>query len=115
MSDKKATASSGKRILNINVGVLGHVDSGKTSLGASHRYDLPCRNVCPPCVTHACFIDACSSPCCPNARSSLSALYCAAAVAALSTRLSTAALDKHLQSKERGITLDLGFSAFTVS
>eukprot|EP00198_Chlamydomonas_reinhardtii_P007007 XP_001696343.1 selenocysteine-specific elongation factor EF-Sec [Chlamydomonas reinhardtii] len=67
MSDKKATASSGKRILNINVGVLGHVDSGKTSL-----------------------------------------------VAALSTRLSTAALDKHPQSKERGITLDLGFSAFTV-
>ncbi|GIL85135.1 hypothetical protein Vretifemale_13547, partial [Volvox reticuliferus] len=35
-------------------------------------------------------------------------------VAALSTRLSTAALDKHPQSKERGITLDLGFSAFTV-
>lgn len=37
------------------------------------------------------------------------------AVAALSTTLSTAALDKHPQSKERGITLDLGFSAFTVS
>lgn len=54
------------RRLNVNVGVLGHVDSGKTSL-----------------------------------------------VAALSTRLSTAALDKHPQSKERGITLDLGFSAFT--
>lgn len=36
-------------------------------------------------------------------------------VAALSTTLSTAALDKHPQSKERGITLDLGFSAFTVS
>lgn len=35
-------------------------------------------------------------------------------VAALSTTLSTAALDKHPQSKERGITLDLGFSAFTV-
>ncbi|CAL8462357.1 g1890 [Coccomyxa elongata] len=52
---------------NINVGVLGHVDSGKTSL-----------------------------------------------VAALSTKLSTAALDKHPQSKERGITLDLGFSSFTV-
>ena len=34
------------------------------------------------------------------------------AVAALSTKLSTAALDKHPQSKERGITLDLGFSAF---
>lgn len=36
------------------------------------------------------------------------------AVAALSTTLSTAALDKHPQSKERGITLDLGFSSFTV-
>ena len=36
------------------------------------------------------------------------------AVAALSTHLSTAALDKHPQSKERGITLDLGFSSFTV-
>ena len=30
----------------------------------------------------------------------------------LSTTLSTAALDKHPQSRERGITLDLGFSAF---
>lgn len=31
-----SAATSGKqapRILNINVGVLGHVDSGKTSLG----------------------------------------------------------------------------------
>jgi len=36
------------------------------------------------------------------------------AVAALSTTLSTAALDKHPQSRERGITLDLGFSSFTV-
>lgn len=35
------------------------------------------------------------------------------AVAALSSQLSTAALDKHPQSKERGITLDLGFSSFT--
>jgi selenocysteine-specific elongation factor len=33
-------------------------------------------------------------------------------VRALSTELSTAALDKHPQSQERGITLDLGFSAF---
>jgi translation elongation factor EF-Tu-like GTPase len=23
-----------KRILNVNVGILGHIDSGKTSLGA---------------------------------------------------------------------------------
>jgi selenocysteine-specific elongation factor len=52
--------------ININIGILGHVDSGKTSL-----------------------------------------------VKALSTLLSTAALDKNPQSRERGITLDLGFSAFT--
>lgn len=30
----------------------------------------------------------------------------------MSTQLSTAALDKHPQSKARGITLDLGFSSF---
>lgn len=52
--------------LNLNVGLLGHIDSGKTSLAR-----------------------------------------------ALSTTLSTAALDKHPQSTERGITLDLGFSSFT--
>lgn len=51
--------------VNVNVGVLGHVDSGKTNL-----------------------------------------------VRVLSTQLSTAALDKHPQSQQRGITLDLGFSAF---
>ena len=51
--------------LNINVGVLGHVDSGKTSL-----------------------------------------------VRSMSTTVSTAGLDKHKQSQERGITLDLGFSSF---
>ena len=55
------------KILNINIGVLGHIDSGKTSL---------CR--------------------------------------ALSTVTSTASMDKSPQSKERGITLDLGFSAFVV-
>ena len=54
-------------IANINVGVLGHVDSGKTAL-----------------------------------------------VRALSTHISTAALDKNPQSQARGITLDLGFSSFTV-
>ena len=60
-------SQSFQSLYNVNVGVLGHVDSGKTSL-----------------------------------------------VAALSTTLSTAALDKHPQSKERGITLDLGFSSFTL-
>ncbi|KAL8453561.1 hypothetical protein Emag_001780 [Eimeria magna] len=52
----------------VSLGVLGHVDSGKTSL---------CR--------------------------------------ALSQIISTCGLDKHPQSKERGITLDLGFSAFSLS
>lgn len=55
------------KILNINIGVLGHIDSGKTSL---------CK--------------------------------------ALSTVASTASFDKNPQSKERGITLDLGFSAFII-
>merc|ERR1712137_548419 len=53
--------------LNINVGLLGHVDSGKTSLAK-----------------------------------------------ALSTNASTAAFDKNPQSTERGITLDLGFSTFSL-
>ncbi|KAK5643037.1 hypothetical protein RI129_009204 [Pyrocoelia pectoralis] len=54
-------------MFNFNIGVLGHVDSGKTSLSK-----------------------------------------------ALSVIASTAAFDKNPQSKERGITLDLGFSSFTV-
>lgn len=54
-------------VLNFNLGILGHVDSGKTSL-----------------------------------------------VKALSSVASTACFDKNPQSKERGITLDLGFSSFTV-
>ncbi|CAL8339024.1 unnamed protein product [Merluccius merluccius] len=57
----------GVKTLNFNVGVLGHVDSGKTSLAR-----------------------------------------------ALSSTASTAAFDKNPQSRERGITLDLGFSSFTV-
>lgn len=48
--------------LNFNIGVLGHVDSGKTSLAK-----------------------------------------------ALSTVASTACFDKNPQSKQRGITLDLGY------
>lgn len=53
--------------LNFNVGVLGHIDSGKTSL-----------------------------------------------VKSLSTTASTASFDKNPQSQERGITIDLGFSSFSV-
>ncbi|GIY36448.1 selenocysteine-specific elongation factor [Caerostris darwini] len=56
-----------KNILNFNVGVLGHIDSGKTSLSK-----------------------------------------------ALSTIASTASFDKNPQSQERGITIDLGFSSFSV-
>ena len=62
-----ASAGMKQRILNFNVGVLGHIDSGKTSLSK-----------------------------------------------ALSTTASTASFDKNPQSKERGITLDLGFSSFAV-
>ncbi|CAG5981587.1 unnamed protein product [Menidia menidia] len=61
------SSDSRTKTLNFNVGVLGHVDSGKTSLAK-----------------------------------------------ALSSTASTAAFDKNPQSRERGITLDLGFSSFTV-
>ncbi|XP_068568787.1 selenocysteine-specific elongation factor isoform X2 [Cebidichthys violaceus] len=61
------SADSRTNTLNFNIGVLGHVDSGKTSLSR-----------------------------------------------ALSSTASTAAFDKNPQSRERGITLDLGFSSFTV-
>jgi len=54
-------------MLNFNIGVLGHVDSGKTSLSKG-----------------------------------------------LSTIASTAAFDKNPESKARGITLDLGFSSFSL-
>lgn len=60
-------AASSRRVLNFNIGVLGHIDSGKTSLAK-----------------------------------------------ALSSTASTASFDKNPQSKERGITLDLGFSSFQV-
>lgn len=64
-SSKVDVPAKKSKFLNVNIGILGHVDSGKTSL-----------------------------------------------VKALSTSLSTAALDKNPQSQARGITIDLGFSAF---
>ena len=67
LDNSSSELSNPSRILNINLGILGHIDSGKTSL---------CK--------------------------------------ALSTIASTAGFDKNPQSKERGITLDLGFSAFIV-
>ncbi|XP_022600526.1 selenocysteine-specific elongation factor [Seriola dumerili] len=63
----ESDGDSRTKTLNFNIGVLGHVDSGKTSLAR-----------------------------------------------ALSSTASTAAFDKNPQSRERGITLDLGFSSFTV-
>jgi selenocysteine-specific elongation factor len=66
-SSSSVPSTNANTVLNVNIGILGHVDSGKTSL-----------------------------------------------VKALSTLLSTAALDKHPQSQQRGITLDLGFSSFTI-
>lgn len=52
---------------NLNIGILGHIDSGKTTLAK-----------------------------------------------ALSDIASTAAFDKNPQSQSRGITLDLGFSSYTI-
>ncbi len=78
------------RFLNINVGVLGHVDSGKTRCvpllvslvaGAEHADTFP---------------------------------FVSSVVKALSSILSTAALDKAPQSRQRGMTMDLGFSALAV-
>ncbi|KAL5479990.1 hypothetical protein EMCRGX_G023603 [Ephydatia muelleri] len=66
MAEVASTVDKSK-VLNFNVGVLGHIDSGKTSLAK-----------------------------------------------ALSTVASTAAFDKNPQSRERGITLDLGFSSFSL-
>ena len=59
--------NNSSKILNLNVGILGHVDSGKTSLSK-----------------------------------------------VISSISSTASFDKNPQSKERGITLDLGFSALYI-
>ncbi len=65
--DKIPDETDAAKILNLNIGILGHIDSGKTALAKR-----------------------------------------------LSSIASTASFDKNPQSKERGITLDLGFSAFYI-
>jgi selenocysteine-specific elongation factor len=75
------------RTLNVNVGVLGHVDSGKTSLG------MPSLSA--------------------QTQSDRELIeYARTTARVLSSVASTAAFDKNPQSRERGITLDLGFSSF---
>eukprot|EP01084_Bolivina_argentea_P263257 445498_1 len=66
MAEEKVNTSKLNK-LNINIGILGHVDSGKTSIAR-----------------------------------------------ALSTHFSTASIDKSPQEKERGITIELGFSCFSI-
>jgi translation elongation factor EF-Tu-like GTPase len=75
------------RTLNVNVGIMGHVDCGKTSLGALFH----------PFLNFLLVYFLSRQPF--TAR-------------AISTHFSTASLDKHPQSIERGITIDLGFSSF---
>ncbi len=72
--------------------------SGKTSLGENirHARHLNALHAIPPATV--------SQPATPQPHHP--------AVAALSSTLSTAALDKNPQSRARGITLDLGFSSF---
>ena len=79
----KGKGEGGRRSLNFNVGILGHIDSGKTSLGmlCKHLQHCTCTaSVFPP----------------------------VSAAKALSSVASTASFDKNPQSRERGITLDLG-------
>jgi selenocysteine-specific elongation factor len=64
---KEETSKLKKKVTNINMGIMGHIDSGKTSISSS-----------------------------------------------LTSIASTASLDKNPQSKEKGITIDLGFSSFVL-
>lgn len=81
-------------ILNENIGVLGHVDSGKTSLGIEN-----CWSTIYFCVTFFFFFWHTHNVLSTTAKR-------------LSEIASTACFDKAPQSQQRGMTLDLGFSAF---
>lgn len=97
----------------MNLGVLGHVDCGKTSLGEFiDLFEFTRRLVCACDRVVAVGTEMAAPDSGPHRSFRLVTFLFA--VAALSSILSTAALDKHPQSKERGITLDLGFSSFTV-
>lgn len=67
LSKEQIKKIKGKEIKNINIGIMGHIDSGKTSL-----------------------------------------------TKLLTTIASTASLDKSPQSQKKGITIDIGFSSFTI-
>ena len=82
MAESKADEG---RIVNVSVGVLGHV-------------------VCKLILTLFVYRSALVPRAQDSGKTSL--------VKALSTHLSTAALDRDPQSRRRGITLDLGFSSF---
>jgi len=89
---------NGRDVVNVNVGVLGeriiHVVAPRVA--PPQAAPRPCRR-CPHLGNRgAGHVD--------SGKTSL--------VAALSTQLSTAALDKHPESRRRGITQDLGFSSF---
>jgi hypothetical protein len=85
-------AVSKRRILNINVGIMGHVDSGKTSLARALSTT----------ISTAALVS--------STRPSLR-LLCKIFSSQVFLPCSQ---DKNPQSQERGITLDLGFSSFIV-
>ena len=127
------------RILNVNVGILGHIDSGKTSLGARvcRSLKVPRDHRPPPLRQSASTTPTTpehttkttrrrltttryTPPLCPFTHPPLTYTHRTPSrhpthvvtARALSTHFSTASLDKHPQSTARGITLDLGFSSF---
>jgi selenocysteine-specific elongation factor len=91
----KRAAVSKRRILNINVGIMGHVDSGKTSLARALSTTISTAALVSIHLFLYQFLRMCGS------------LF-------QSHLMRMSPQDKNPQSQERGITLDLGFSSFTV-
>ncbi len=84
-------AVSKRRILNINVGIMGHVDSGKTSLARALSTT----------ISTAALVGFIATQRRPS-------------LLPKPTTNHQGMQDKNPQSQERGITLDLGFSSFIV-